>query len=78
VLSLSGRDDRAPTSANRLSTCLVVSHCRAVLERADQILFLQKGRIASRGALEELLERSQGMRRLRAMGAPSPEIDPPA
>jgi ABC-type multidrug transport system fused ATPase/permease subunit len=67
VLPPSGRDDRAPTEAYT-PTCLVVSHRRAVLERADQILLLQEGRIADRGTLQELLARSAEMRRLCAEG----------
>jgi ATP-binding cassette subfamily B protein len=47
-------------------TCLVVSHRQAVLERADQILLLEGGRITARGPLEELLRTSAEMRRLYA------------
>jgi ATP-binding cassette subfamily B protein len=46
------------------ATCLVVSFRRAVLERADQILVLQDGRITARGRLEELLETCAEMQRL--------------
>jgi ABC-type multidrug transport system fused ATPase/permease subunit len=48
------------------ATCLVVSHRRAVLERADQILLLEEGRIAARGTLAALLETSAEMRQLYA------------
>lgn len=49
-------------------TCLVVSHRRAALERADQILLMSDGRIIDRGSLPELLERSQEMQRLWSVG----------
>jgi ATP-binding cassette subfamily B protein len=62
--ALDGRDNRAPTGYT--PTCLVVSHRRAVLERADQILVLAEGRIVDRGTLEELLRRCPEMRRLCA------------
>ncbi len=45
-------------------TCLVVSHRRAALRRADQILLLEAGRIVERGRLAELLPRSEAMRSL--------------
>jgi ATP-binding cassette subfamily B protein/ATP-binding cassette subfamily C protein len=47
-------------------TCLVVSHRRAALSRADQILVLDQGRIVDRGNLTDLLERSELMRSLWA------------
>jgi ATP-binding cassette, subfamily B, bacterial len=45
-------------------TCLVVSHRRAALERADQILLMDDGRIVARGTLEALLEGNELMRQL--------------
>ncbi|MBN1579441.1 MAG: ABC transporter ATP-binding protein [Anaerolineae bacterium] len=48
------------------ATCLVVSHRHAVLERAEQILVLQDGRIIAQGKIEELLETSAEMQRLWA------------
>jgi ATP-binding cassette subfamily B protein len=51
------------------STCLVVSHRQAVLERADQILVMENGRLTARGTLAELLETSEEMRLLCAKEA---------
>jgi ATP-binding cassette, subfamily B, bacterial len=44
------------------TTCLVVSHRRAALERADRIVLLEHGRITHSGSLEQLLSVSAEMR----------------
>lgn len=48
----------------RDATCLVVSHRRAVLEKADQILQQEDRGIAARGKFEELLKTSVEMQTL--------------
>jgi ATP-binding cassette subfamily B protein len=48
----------------RDTTCLAVSHRHAALERADQIIVLDEGRIVGQGSLAALLEGSPQMRRL--------------
>jgi ATP-binding cassette subfamily B protein len=45
-------------------TSLVVSHRRPALQRADQIVVMEKGRVAAVGRLEELLETSAAFRAL--------------
>jgi ATP-binding cassette subfamily B protein len=45
-------------------TCLVVSHRRAALRRADRILVLSQGRCIAEGQLDQLLETCEEMQRM--------------
>ena len=54
----------AGLAAAREATCLVVSHRRAALARADRVLLLAEGRLMDAGPLAELLIRSAEMRAL--------------
>jgi ATP-binding cassette subfamily B protein len=45
-------------------TVLAVSHRRAVLRQADQVVVMRGGRVEDSGMLEELLDRCDEMRRL--------------
>jgi ABC-type multidrug transport system fused ATPase/permease subunit len=48
----------------REHTCLVATHRRLALRRADQIVLLEQGRVTDVGPLDELLQRNEEMRRL--------------
>jgi ATP-binding cassette subfamily B protein len=50
--------------ARKDTTCLVVSHRKAVLKRADNIFVMREGRIVAQGKLDELLESCEEMREL--------------
>jgi len=53
---------------SRESACLVVSHRKAILQKADHIIVMREGRIEAEGTLEELLLTNEEMRRIWNMG----------
>ncbi len=48
-----------PEQNNWTPTCLVVSHRRSVLRRADQIIVMKAGRVEAQGKLDEILSGRQ-------------------
>jgi ATP-binding cassette subfamily B protein len=48
----------------RSSTCIVVSHRKPALKKADSIIVLKNGRIDSIGTLDQLLDKSEEMRQI--------------
>jgi ABC-type multidrug transport system fused ATPase/permease subunit len=44
--------------------CLVVSHRKPALKRADKIIVLKEGRVEAQGSLQDLLQASSEMQQL--------------
>lgn len=64
LFATSNRGNSDGAATDWTPTCLVVSHRRSILRRADQIVVLKAGSVEAVGQLEELLETCVEMRRL--------------
>ena len=60
------------------ATCLVVSHRKPALRRADHIIVLKDGKVEAEGKLEDLLETCVEMQRLWQGDIGEPEPEPAA
>jgi ATP-binding cassette, subfamily B, bacterial len=59
--------------AQRDVSCLVVSHRRPVLRRADRIILLDAGRVVAEGKLDELIDSNELMRQLWESSGKAPQ-----